>query len=373
VLNLKPTSRQLQKSTPTIFHVDMDAFFASVEEAENPALRGKALIIGGKAGQRGVVSTCSYEARRYGVHSAMSLFEADRRCPHAIFMPGNYALYRTYSDKIMQIFQVCTPYVEAVSIDEAYLDVTAEVSLYGGPYALAQLLRAIIARHIKLTCSIGIATNKMMAKIASQACKPNGVLLIPEGQEATFLAPLPIDTIPGIGKKTTLTMQADGFDVISKLQDAGIDRLMQLYGSSGYHYYHAACGKDHRAVQWEDTPPKSIGAEITFDQDQVDLPAIQKALATLCHKVWRRLRSQKMRASALLLKLRNHTFHTITRSISFGCHTNDETEILSAATALLEGHYATQLPLRLIGISLEKLSNSYWQPTFWSDQQANDL
>lgn len=356
----------LQRKSRTIFHIDMDAFFASVEEAENPSLSGKAVIIGGCRGQRGVVSTCSYEARRYGVHSAMSLGEAEKRCPHGIFMPGNHSLYREYSAKIMQFFFASTPYVEIVSIDEAFLDVTSIVKVYGGAQALANLLKEIILKHIKLTCSVGIAGNKLMAKIASSAHKPSGLTLIPQGEEALFLRPLPVGTIPGIGKKTALTLEADGFHTIAHLQEAGIEKLMQLYGHWGYQYYQTAFGRDDRPVQWEETAPKSIGAEVTFDQNLDDLKVIKETLGQLCHKIWRRLRENKMRARGITLKLRNAAFHTITRSATFGSHVNELQEINEKAFCLFESHCAEQLPLRLIGISLEKLTDSYWQPTFWS-------
>lgn len=349
----------------------MDAFFASVEEAENPTLKGKAVIIGGQPGQRGVVSTCSYEARRYGVHSAMSLSEAGKRCPHAIFLPGNHSLYREYSNQIMQVFLAATPYVEVVSIDEAYLDVTHAIKQYGGATALAELLKRIILKQTRLTCSVGIASNKLLAKIASSSNKPNGLLTIPDGEEANFLAPLPISTIPGIGKKTALRMEEDGFFYIHQLQDAGIDRLMQLYGNWGYSCHQSAMGHDNRAVQWEETPRKSIGAETTYEHNQMDFLILKDTLEALCQKVWARLKRYKMRTRGLSIKLRSETFHTITRSYTFDCHINDLHEISQAATVLLENHYANELPLRLIGVSLEKLTDSYWQPTFWSDNSLS--
>ncbi|MBA3236954.1 MAG: DNA polymerase IV [Parachlamydiaceae bacterium] len=356
-----------QKSPRTIFHIDMDAFFASVEEAENPTLKGKAVIIGGQPGQRGVVSTCSYEARRFGVHSAMSLTEAGKRCPHAIFLQGNHALYREYSNQIMQIFLAATPYVEVVSIDEAYLDVTDVFQLYDGAIALAELLKKIILMQTKLTCSVGIASNKLLAKIASSTYKPNGLLAVPEGEEAQFLAPLPISTIPGIGKKTALRMEADGFFDIHQLQAAGIDLLMRLYGNWGYQCHQSAMGFDNREVQWEESSCKSIGAETTYAENQIDFIILKETLEALCQKVWTRLKRYRMRARGLSIKLRSETFHTITRSYTFDSHVNDLEEISRAATVLLENNYANELPLRLIGISLEKLTDTYWQPTFWSD------
>lgn len=349
----------------TIFHVDMDAFFASIEIVQNPSLRGLPVIIGGLPEQRGVVSTCSYEARKFGVHSAMSLFEAKKRCPHAIFLEGNYHLYKKYSEYIMQIFCACTPFVEAVSIDEAYLDVTLAAKQYGGAQKLAKLLRSIVLRKTALTCSVGIASNKLLAKIASSACKPNGILVVFSGDEASFLAPLPIGAIPGIGKKTEAVMNSDGFKIVKDLQDAGMDALIRLYGNWGYSYYLKAFGCDNRPVEWEEVAPKSIGAESTFEKDQTDSAILMDTVKEMCEKAWHRLKKHKMRCRGLSLKLRYSNFYTITRSHTFSVHLNDLEKICSAALQLFHMHYGGALPLRLVGISLEKLNAGYWQPTFW--------
>lgn len=349
----------------TIFHVDMDAFFASIEIARDPSLKGKPVIIGGLPDQRGVVSTCSYEARAFGVRSAMSLFEAKKRCPQGIFLEGNYQLYKEYSNQIMQIFQACTPYLEIVSIDEAYLEVTQAAPQYGGPKALAELLKAAVLKQTLLTCSVGIASNKLVSKIASSFQKPNGLTYVVPGEEASFLAPLKIQSIPGIGTKTQIVMNSDGFELIKDLQEAGLDDLMRRYGTHGYHHYQASMGIDTRPVEWEEMPPKSIGAETTFDIDQSDVGVLEDALWEMCEKACRRLKRHKMRARGLSLKLRYSNFRTITRSHTFNTHINDLETFYEEALTLMRKHYQGDLPLRLIGVSLEKLTDSYWQPTLW--------
>ena len=345
----------------------MDAFFASIEIALNPHLKGKPVVIGGLPDQRGVVSTCSYEARAYGIRSAMSLFEAKKRCPHAIFLPGNYHLYGEYSQKIYQIFQNITPFVEMWSIDEAYLDVTDQIEKQGGAEALGKLLKKTIFEATSLTCSLGIASNKMVAKIAAAVSKPNGFLEILPKQEAAFLAPLSIHYLPGVGEKTEHFLKKEGFHHIIDIQKTPIQTLLHKYGGSGYYWYLAALGRDDRPVEWEAQAPKSIGAETTFDQDQTEMAVFHQTLQELCEKTIQRLEKQQMRARALSLKLRYSDFRTISRSHTFETHINRFERIYPAAERLLTCHYDGSLPLRLIGLSLEKLTDGYWQSTFWEN------
>lgn len=347
-----------------IFHLDMDAFFASIEIARNPSLKGKPVIIGGQPNQRGVVSTCSYEARRYGVRSAMSLKEAYRRCPKGVFLDGNYSLYRTISEKIMDILRLITYKVEVVSIDEAYLDVTDEVELFGSSQSLAQFIKNAIFKKTGLTCSVGIATNKLIAKIASGFAKPAKLCEIPPGEEKAFLAPLPIQTIPGIGPKTEAILKEDQIKIIEDLQKMSLDALMQKYGARGHYFYFAALGIDERPVDWLGQLPKSIGAETTFEVDQTDREVIVKALVELVEKACRHLKVQKMYTGAITLKLRDSGFTTITCSRMLQSDTQDPQVIRKEAVMLFEQNY-DGLPLRLIGISLRKLNDRYWQPTFF--------
>lgn len=348
-----------------IFHVDMDAFFASIEIVKNPSLRGKPVIVGGRPNSRGVVSTCSYEARAFGVHSAMSLSEAHRLCPHGIFIEGSYSSYREYSDKIVDIFYTITPIVEVVSIDEAYLDVSALLDEGTSPKELAASLKQRVFVETALTCSVGIAANKLVAKIASSKSKPNGLLEVSSGEEASFLAPLPIQSIPGIGTKTQYHFNREGVRTVADLQAFSQDELIEAYGAWGYYYYRLVRGEDHRPVRWEESPPKSIGAETTFDVDQNDLSSLANALNKLLDRTHMRLCSHKMRAKRVSIKLRYSDFKTITRSITLSTHTNEAAILQSTMLELFSLHYQGEPPLRLVGVSLEQLTDSYWQPTFW--------
>lgn len=347
-----------------IFHVDMDAFFASVETVRNPSLKGKPVIVGGRPDSRGVVSTCSYEARVFGVHSAMSLSEAHRLCPHGIFIEGNYPLYKEYSQKIISIFHQTTPYVEVVSIDEAYLDVSALLSEFS-PKDLAKTIKQQILNETGLTCSVGIASNKLVAKIASSKNKPNGLSEIASGTESAFLSPMLIQSIPGIGTKTQEVLNREGIKTVADLQALSLDELVNIHGAWGYHYYHAARGEDNRPVKWEDSVPKSIGAETTFAVDQTEITFLTEELKELFNKAYKRLRAHKMRCKRVSLKLRYNNFRTISRSLTLTTHSNDANFLFATTLELFYHHYQGNPPLRLIGISLEQLTNSYWQPTFW--------
>jgi len=352
-----------------ILHIDMDAFFASIEIAQNPFLRGKPVIVGGHPDSRGVVSTCSYEARAFGVRSAMPLSKAYRLCPHAIFLEGNYSLYKQYSRKIIDFFYALTPYVEVVSIDEAYLDVSALIG-HSTAQQLAASLKQQILTETGLTCSIGIACNKLVAKIAASQSKPNGLLEIPLGAEAEFLSPLPIQSIPGVGVRTQEILNREGIRTVSDLQAVPLDELIRTYGAWGYHYYHSVRGKDNRPVHWEEENPKSLGAETTFEVDQSDLTLLSQELQALFERAYHRLRRYKMRAKRVSIKLRYSDFTTITRSSTLISHSNDAKILEAASLELLHRHYQGNQPLRLIGVTLEQLTDGYWQPTFWDLPQA---
>ena len=341
----------------------MDAFFASVETVRDPSLSGKPVIVGGRPNSRGVVSTCSYEARAFGVHSAMSLSEAHRRCPHGIFLDGDFDLYREFSEKVMSIFYFFTPYVEAVSIDEAYLDISHVIN--ETPVVLAKAIKKRVVDETRLNCSVGIASNKLVAKIASSKSKPNGLLEVIPGTEPTFLAPLSIQSIPGIGTKTQEVLNHEGIKTIADLQMFSQEELIQSYGASGYYYHQAARGQDNRPVAWENVSPKSIGAEIKFSQDQSDFILISAQLKDLLGKAYRRLRAHKMRTRRVSLKLRFKDFKTISRSHTLSTHINEHSTLETVAFELLQLNYKGWPPLRLIGVSFEQLTDGYWQPTFW--------
>lgn len=349
----------------TIFLIDMDAFFASIEIAVNPSLKGKPVIIGGQPGRRGVVSTCSYEARTFGVHSAMSLNEAKKRCPHAIFIDVNFDLYREYSNRIMNLFKELTHKVEVVSIDEAYMDVSDLVTDFKMGRQLAEDLKKNVFDLTKLTCSIGISSNKLISKIAVSFAKPNGIFEVPPTTEEQFLAPLPIQTIPGIGDKTKQILNDDGIHLISDLQVLPMDELINRYGARGYHFFLAAHGKDNRSVEWIDQPSKSIGAETTFEIDQNDLQVLLETLDELSEKAWNRLRKHGMHTGTISIKIRDNSFNTITRTKALFADTDDLATIKQAARLIFKATYKGESPIRLLGVSLRKLSERYWQPTFW--------
>lgn len=346
----------------TIFHVDMDAFFASIEIVHNPSLKGKPVIVGGSPDSRGVVSTCSYEARAYGVRSAMSLFEAKKRCPHAIFLEGHFDLYREYSSRIIEILTTYSPQIEVVSIDEAYLDVSfcqKDAKSYG------RELKHKIFQETALTCSLGIATNKLVAKIASSLAKPNGLYEILPRHESTFLATLPISAIPGIGSKTERILSDDQIHWISDLQKIGLRGLMERYGTRGYYFFLAAHGIDKDPVNGDYQFPKSIGAETTFDVDQSDIPTLLNTLEELARKAHQRMLKHKTRTRGFSLKLRYSDFRTITRSHLLFAQTNRFEIIWEAIRDYFFKIYTPHTPIRLIGITFEKLAEEYWQPTLW--------
>lgn len=341
----------------------MDAFFASVEIVQNPSLKGKPVIVAGDPDKRGVVSTCSYEARAYGVHSAMSSIMAKRLCPHGIFIHGNYSLYQEISAQIMGLLQEITYQTEIVSIDEAYMDVT-EVMLDQKAKELGSELRKKVYNLTGLTCSIGIASNKLVAKVASSKAKPNGLLEIPHGKEAAFFAPLKIGKIPGIGTKTEEIFHQDGIKTIGDLQAVPLDELTYRYGPRGYLLHKAAYGEDNRPVCWEESAPKSVGAETTFEVDLESFEELSEKLDYVLEKAFKRLENEGMRAQGLSIKLRDSDFHTITRSMTFPTHTKDFDTLRSKAHHLFRFSWQKD-PLRLIGVTFEKLTDGYWQPLLW--------
>ncbi len=355
----------------TLFHVDMDAFFASVEIVRQPALKGKPVVVGGDPDKRGVVSTCSYEARKYGIRSAMSLAEAKKRCPQAIFLEGNFSLYQEYSSIIMDILFSFSPLTEIVGIDEAYMDVSEILQNYQGAFELGKCIRQAVFKKTGLTCSVGIGSNKLIAKIASSLAKPNGLYEIPAGKEISFLRPLPVESLPGVGSKTQVILNQDGIKTIRDLQDLGMEKLVHRYGAHGYYFYLASLGKDNRPIETESSLPKSIGAETTFENDIDDLQLLHNFLQQVFDKAFKRLCRHKMRTRGFSLKLRFGNFKTITRSHTFDTHTKDRESLFAAVIELFDSIYDNISPLRLVGISFEKLSDSYWQPTFWDWLEEN--
>jgi DNA polymerase-4 len=337
-----------------IFHVDMDAFFVSVEELFNPALKGKAVVVGGQRDERGVVSAASYEARKFGVHSAMPLRTAAKQCPHAIFVDGHPELYSEYSQKAREVFHDFSPAVEMASIDEAYLDMTGTERLHGPPLLSAHKLHQQMKERTGLNCSIGIGATRLMAKISSDKAKPNGVLYVLHGQEESFLAPLDVGKIPGVGKVTKARLNQIGIVHIGDLLRVDQQVLEENFGKWGQALVGKARGED--AGAWfegevgEEWQAKSISHEHTFGHDTADLVKLESTLAHLSEKVGRRLREQNFSARTLQLKLRYSDFNTITRAHSLPAPTQMDTEIFSAIGKLFHGNWERGRAVRLLGV-----------------------
>jgi DNA polymerase-4 len=337
-----------------IFHVDMDAFFVSVEELFNPALKGKAVVVGGQRDERGVVSAASYEARKFGVHSAMPLRTAARQCPHAIFVDGHPELYQEYSHKARAVLRDFSPAVEMASIDEAYIDMTGTERLHGPPLQSAHKLHQQMKERTGLNCSIGIGSSRLMAKISSDKAKPNGILYIWPGQEQSFLAPLDVGKIPGVGKVTKARLNEIGIYLIGDLLKVEEKFLQENVGSWAIDLIGKARGED--AGAWfsgevgEDWQAKSISHEHTFNHDTAEVARLEPTLAHLCEKVCRRLREQNFSARTIQLKLRYADFTTITRAQSLNSPTQVDSEVFSTIRRLFHDNWEKGRAVRLLGV-----------------------
>src|SRR5246500_2813075 len=297
----------------TILHVDMDAFFVSVELLERPELRGKPVVVGGRPDQRGVVSAASYEARKFGIHSAMPLRTAGRLCPHAVFLDGHHAKYSEWSDRVATILAKFSPIVEMVSIDEAYLDLAGTERLHGPPLAATDKLLRTITRDTGLPCSGGLATTRLVAKVASDQAKPRGLLWVPPGTETRFLAPLPVRKIPGIGKVTERALRALGIETVEQLSGHQQDKLEKIFGQWGTALYRKARGGDSYEFLI-DAEPKSISHNHTFGEDTDNVAEMESLLSHLSQKACKRLREAGLSTRTLTLTIRYAGFDTYTRS-----------------------------------------------------------
>jgi DNA polymerase-4 len=341
-------------ATP-ILHVDMDAFFVSVELLERPDLRGKPVVVGGQPDQRGVVCAASYEARRYGIQSAMPLRTAGRLCPEAVFLDPRHERYSEWSDRIATILAEFSPGVEMASVDEAYLDLTGTGRLLGHPLAAAHRLRQEIWRKTKLPASIGVARTRLVAKVASDQSKPAGLLWIPAGSEAGFLALLAVRKIPGIGPVTEEALRGLGIETVGQLAAVPRERLEEVFGKWGVALYRKARGEDTYEFV-EDAEPKSISQHHTFVEDVDDPAAIQSMLSHLCQKAAKRLRDAALYAGTVTLMLRYAGFETITRARTLASPTDLDQEIVRTARELLERHRDARRRVRLVGIALTAFS-----------------
>ncbi len=339
------TDRKIQD----IIHIDMDAFFASVEILDNPALKGKPVIVGG-SNNRGVVCAASYNARSYGVHSAMPIATAMNLCPQGIFLPVRMERYREISQQVFSVFAQFTPMVEPVSIDEAFLDVTGSRKLFGTPDQIARKIRQRIRHEIGLTASAGVAATKFIAKIASDIDKPDGLTIVPHDQVHTFLNPLPIEKLWGVGIKNRAKLKLLGIHTIGELKELSPDILQKYFGKHGISLHNLSHGIDDRTVSTS-SEIKSIGNEKTFEQDLLNIEQMHTELLALSTKVAQRMRSQHVKAKTIILKIKYFDFSQITRSTSINQATDDGSTIYRICCAALKKSAAGSMPVRLLGVT----------------------
>ncbi|MEJ6950946.1 DNA polymerase IV [Natronospora cellulosivora (SeqCode)] len=341
-----------------IMHIDMDAFFASVEQIDKPDLKGKPVIVGGTLlDKRGVVSAASYEARKYGVHSAMPIVKAKKLCPNGIFLPGNHQRYREMSKIIFNIFMKYTPLVEGISIDEAFLDLSGCHRLFGDSRTIGKKIKEEIKKETGLIASVGLASNKFLAKLSSDLDKPDGFFVIEENKVAEILDPLPVSKIWGVGKKTEKILKARGIETIARLKELSIIDLETLLGKTGKKLYHLSRGIDNRVVNVSNEI-KSISHEETYSDNLTDRRLIYASLMKMTAKVSRRLRKNDLSGFTVFIKVRYNDFTTKSRSISLKVNTNSTDIIYQTARKLLEKDKLLDKPVRLLGIGVSNIKNN---------------
>ncbi len=336
-----------------IIHLDMDAFYASVEILDNPALLGQAVVVGGN-GNRGVVCAASYEARKFGVHSALPILTARKLCPQGVFLPVRISRYQEISHQIMEIFQRFTPLVEPLSLDEAFLDVTASQNLMGTAEEIAIQIRALVKETIGLTVSAGVGTSKLVAKIASDLNKPDGLTIVPPGQEENFLAPLPIGRLWGVGRTTKEALALIGVRNIGDLRRMPLSILTAKFGKGGLMMHESARGIDLRPVEPRQET-KSIGHEETFAEDLRDKKRLEQELLALCLKVGKRARNHGLVGRTVTIKVKYRDFVQVTRSLTLTEPVANDKSLYQTGCLLLAKTEIGLRPIRLLGISLANL------------------
>ncbi|MFQ6083075.1 MAG: DNA polymerase IV [Candidatus Aminicenantia bacterium] len=351
-----------------IIHLDMDAFFVSVERVFNPSLRSKPVIVGGDPNNRGVVCSASYEARRFGVRAAMPLIQAKELCPQAIFLPPHYGRYRDFSHKIYQILQIYSPIIERASIDEFYLDFTGCERIYGDIYHLAEKLKQIIRQKTDLPCSIGVGSNKLIAKIASSQAKPEGLLLVPQDQEAAFLHDLPLTALPGIGRNIEKKLREMGIRKIGELAEFPLQLLINSFGKVGENLWNKSRGIDFSLLQ-NRVQPKTLSQEITLNEDSTEPDFLKKILSRLVEELSVRLRGYRMKARRLTIKIRYSDFRTVTFSERVE-PTNIDSEIYKIIKLLFERSYQRRVRVRLLGIIFSHLISLEEEAFLFEDEES---
>ena len=375
--NSREAIRNMHERTRAILHIDLDAFYASIEQRDHPEYRGKPVIVGGSPDRRGVVATASYEARRYGVHSAMPSRTAQRLCPDAIFLPARFEVYRAVSQQIMTLFRQQTALVEPLSLDEAYLDVTAAVYTLDGAARLAQEIKRQIWEQMQLTASAGVSYCKFLAKIASDAHKPDGLTVITPEEAPVFLAALPIEKFFGVGKVTAAKLRDLGIQTGADLKRLGEERLHDLLGKHGGQLYRFACGEDDRPVE-PVRERKSVGKEVTLERDLRDRNEMERILETLSLQVERRLAELGIVGKTLTLKVRWSTFELVTRATSRAQGFQSAQEMLPALRDLLAGLAGDKRAVRLLGVIVSGLispneirrAKQVVTPSLWPDEHV---
>ncbi len=341
-----------------ILHVDMDAFFASVEQRDNPDLQGKPVIVGG-SGSRGVVAAASYEARKFGVHSAMPSVRAKRLCPDAIFVKGRMEVYQSVSRKVFNIFRQFTPQIEGLSLDEAFLDVSGCLRLYGSAEHIAASVRKRIREELQLAASVGVASNKFLAKLASDLAKPDGIFVVPDDRIQAILDPLPVRRIWGIGKKAEEKLHGAGIRLVRDLRTADERLLDRLLGNRKDHFLKLCRGEDEREVisRGED---KSVSAEVTMNNDITNLDHAHRVLSGLVEKVAVRLRGKHLKARTVTVKIRRSDFKTVTRSQSMASAHDHTQSFARIARELLDRWWADnpRQPVRLLGFGVSQFETA---------------
>jgi len=338
-----------------IMHIDLDAFFVSVEQVLNPELKGKPVVVGGKPDRRGVVAAASYEARTFGLHSGMPLITASRLCPQAVFIVGNFRRYRDVSKKFMTILADFSPYLEPLGLDEAYLDVTGFESIHGSINKMAAAIKKQIKDELGICASIGIAACKIVAKVASDVSKPDGLVEVPAGEEGSFLAPLPVAQLPGIGKKTQQVLAKLGVGTIGQLAALPSDVLESHFGTYGVVIHEHANGIDNRKVE-HPGEAMSISRETTFGTDTGDRQLLLATLRYLSEKVGGALRRQGKRARCVNIKLRYADFTTITRQQTLDRSSDSDQTVFDAGRKLMNKELSSgKQAVRLIGIGVSSL------------------
>ncbi len=349
-----------------VLHLDLDAFFCSVEELIDPTLKGTAFAVGGRADSRGVISTCSYEARKFGVRSALPTAQALRLCPHLKLLPGRHGVYGDYSRKVMAILADYSPVMQQMSVDEAYLDLTGDPR---PSRVIAETIKARIRAEVGLPCSLGVAGNKLVAKIATNSGKPDGLVVVPFGAEADFLRPMPLDMLWGVGPKTRAQLTALGMKTIGDLADWPAGDLARRFGEHGRQMSAAAHGRDDRPVESEHEA-KSISAETTFARDVTDGALLHRTLLELTEQVGQSLRRDGLAARTVKIKVRWPPFETITRQVTLPGTVELDNEIFAAGWGLFEQVWKPGKRVRLIGIGVSGLTDPARQLNLFDAPQA---